>query len=194
MIKQQRHHQRDSVIAFVRDAAWRQWHSALAEKPYSFLQSFDVQSRSRYSRHRRWFPRTTKHPSSKRVNFFNKTSGFGRKVCRLQSLRSGSGKCISRKSRAVSGVNIKVLNTASCGEEAVDSVMVVRHLIFMMTRHYGYPVPLTSASFSLCETFSEEFSLRCNAYIGHGIVYAKMPGNHMLTGHQKFKPAHGPVA
>ena len=52
------------------DAAWRQWHSALAEKPYSFLQSFDVQSRSRYSRHRRWFPRTTKHPSSKRVNFF----------------------------------------------------------------------------------------------------------------------------
>ncbi|KHG94253.1 hypothetical protein PU71_02420 [Escherichia coli] len=63
--------------------------------------------------------------------------------------------------------------------------MVVRHLMFMMTRHYGYPGPFTSASFSLCETFSEEFSLRCNAYIGHGIVYAKMPGNHMLTGHQK---------
>src|SRR5699024_6391932 len=117
--------------------------------------------------------------------FSIKLVGSRRKVCRLQSLRSGSGKCISRKSRAVSGVNIKVLNTASCGEEVVDSVMVVRHLIFMMTRHYGYPRPLTSASFSLCEPFSEEFSLRCNAYIGHGIVYAKMPGNHMLTGHQQ---------
>ncbi|HFX7217805.1 TPA: WbuC family cupin fold metalloprotein [Escherichia coli] len=34
------------------------------------MQNFDVQSRSRYSRHRRWFPPTTKHPSSKRVNFF----------------------------------------------------------------------------------------------------------------------------
>ncbi|WP_206612831.1 hypothetical protein, partial [Shigella dysenteriae] len=38
-----------------------------------------------------------------------------------------------------------------------------------------YPGPLTSVSFSLCETFSEEFSKRCNAYMVRGIALAKMP-------------------
>ncbi|WP_213061496.1 hypothetical protein, partial [Escherichia coli] len=71
-----------------------------------------------------------------------------------------------------------------CGVEVVDIVMAFRHPSNLMTRHYGYPRPLTSASFSLCETFSEEFSLRCNVYIERGIMHAKMPGNHMLTGHQ----------
>src|SRR5699024_11229166 len=117
--------------------------------------------------------------------FSIKLVGSRRKVCRLRSLRSGSGKCISRKSRAVSGVNIKVLNTASCGEDVVDSVMVVRHLIFMMTRHYVYPGPLTSVSFSLCETFSEEFSLSCNAYMVRESRSQKCPISNVLTGHQK---------
>lgn len=98
-------------------------------------------------------------------------------------MRSGFGKCISRKFRAVSGVNIKVLNIVLCGEEVVDSVMVVRYLIFMMTRYYGYFRFLIFVSFSFCETFLEEFLLRCNVYIGYGIVYVKMFGNYMFIGY-----------
>ena len=134
---------------------------------YSFSAELDAQSRSRYSRHRRWFPPTTKHPSS--VTNFSTKLWPRRKFAGCKASAAGLCRCISRKSRAVSGENIKVLNTAP-REEVADSVMAVRHLIFMMTRHYGYPGAFDICQFQPFARRQRNFIKCCNVYIERGII------------------------